>query len=162
MFRRTLFAPLALALALFTAACEEDGTGPDREQERFVATLSGQNERPTPVSTGASGIATFTVGDDGMSVDFGIDVSNITGVTGVHIHGPAGVDESAGVIVPLFANAGTGTVNGNLVRGTFTQSEVKGMTLAELLELLRNGRTYVNVHTLTNKPGEIRGQIQRQ
>lgn len=159
MFRRTLFVSFALALTLFTAACE-DGSGPD--EETFVATLNGANERPTPVTTTATGTARFSVDDGGESVDFSIDVSNITGVTGVHIHGPAGVDENGGVIVPLFANSGTGTVNGSLTQGTFTEADLIGTTLDALLDLMRNGQTYVNVHTSTNGPGEIRGQIQQQ
>jgi hypothetical protein len=161
MFRRTLFAMLALPLALLTAACEDDGTGPD--QETFVATLSGQAERPDPVTTNATGTATFTVNDN--SIDFRIDVNNLTGVTGAHIHGPAGVEENAGVLVPLplSANAGTGTVNGTIAQGTITQSDIQGgMTLDALLELIRSGQTYVNVHTAAHPAGEIRGQIQEQ
>jgi Cu/Zn superoxide dismutase len=160
MFRRTLFAPLALALVLFSAACEDEGTGSD--EERFTATLNGQNERPNAVTTNATGTATFTVNDDG-TVDFKVDVNNITGVTGAHIHGPAGVNENAGVLVPLPVTAGTGTVNGTLAQGSFTSAQINpnaNLTLDALLQLMRTGQTYVNVHTSVNKPGEIRGQIQ--
>lgn len=160
MFRRTLFVPFTLTLTLFAAACGE-GTGPD--EETFVATLNGENERPSRVTTNATGTATFTVDEGESSVDFRIDVNNITGVTGVHIHGPASTETAAGVLVPLFANAGTGAVNGMLVSGTFTQANVQGgMTFDALLQLMRDGQTYVNVHTATNRPGEIRGQIQRR
>ncbi len=163
MFRRTLLAPLALALVLFAGACEGDGTGP--RQEQFTASLSGQAERQTnPVTTNATGTATFTV--NGNAVNYTINVSNITGVTGAHIHGPATTEENAGVLVPLFANAGgTGTVNGVLAQGSFTSAQINpnaNLSMDALLELMRNGRTYVNVHTTANKPGEIRGQIQRQ
>ncbi len=32
--------------------------------------------------------------------------------------------------------------------------------MAELIELMRSGETYVNVHTQANLAGEIRGQIE--
>lgn len=32
-------------------------------------------------------------------------------------------------------------------------------TLADVLEAMRSGDTYVNVHTVDNPPGEVRGQI---
>lgn len=163
MLRRTLFAPLAVALALFSAGCEEDGIGSDEEQ--FTATLNGQNERPNAVTTSATGTANFTVNDDG-TVDFRVDVNNLTGVTGAHIHGPAGVNENAGVLVPLpLTAAGTGTVNGTLSQGSFSSAQINAnanLTMDALLQLMRTGQTYVNVHTSTNKAGEIRGQIQQR
>jgi hypothetical protein len=35
------------------------------------------------------------------------------------------------------------------------------MTLDDVLSAMRLGGTYVNVHTANNKPGEIRGQIEK-
>lgn len=161
MFRRTLLAPLALALVLFAGACDGDGTGP--RQEQFTATLTGQAERPA-VTTNATGTATFTV--SGNAVNYTITVNNLTGVTGAHIHAPATTEENAGVIVPLPITAGgTGTVNGVLAQGSFTSAQINpnaNLSMDALLELMRNGRTYVNVHTTAHPPGEIRGQIQRQ
>ena len=35
------------------------------------------------------------------------------------------------------------------------------MTLDDVLAAMRSGGTYVNVHTANNKPGELRGQIEK-
>jgi hypothetical protein len=70
------------------------------------------------------------------------------------------------VLVPLPITAGgTGTVNGVLAQGSFTSAQINpnaNLSMDALLELMRNGRTYVNVHTTAHAAGEIRGQIQRQ
>jgi CHRD domain len=158
---RSLFNIGAAALLVFTMACSDEETGPDTEQ--FTATLAGSAERPNPVTTNATGAATFTVGTG--TVDFTITTQNITGATAAHIHGPAGSDAATGVLVTLFSAAAPGinVANGTLSTGTFpsTQFTIKtGVTVDSVLTLLRNGQAYVNVHTVTNPAGEIRGQVQ--
>lgn len=82
-------------------------------------------------------------------------------VTASHIHGPAGPGVNAPVLyslVPTFITTGatSGTIAGgvlNLVDGT------GGWTLAQQLSQLNSGQWYVNIHTTTFAPGEIRGQI---
>jgi len=54
----------------------------------------------------------------------------------------------------------TGSVDGNLVQATFTSSDVTGVAFNDLLNEMRNGNAYVNVHTTTFPAGEIRGQLQ--
>ena len=86
--------------------------------------------------------------------------------TAAHIH--IGAPGAAGpVIVPLTVAAGSspGTAAGE---GTFDASAVKGkkadgsaMSLEDVLAAMRSGGTYVNVHTANNKPGEVRGQIEK-
>lgn len=54
------------------------------------------------------------------------------------------------------------TLTGVLARGTTSAAEVvpsAASSLEELLELMRSGGTYVNVHTNAYPNGEIRGQI---
>lgn len=54
-------------------------------------------------------------------------------------------------------------MSGILVEGTATADDLvgplAGSTLDDLIEEINNGNTYVNVHTVQNRPGEIRGQI---
>jgi hypothetical protein len=69
------------------------------------------------------------------------------------------VGEAAGIIVPLTVT-GTGT-SGNIISGTFTSTGNAAVSMDSLLVLLRNGNSYVNVHTAANPDGEIRGQIIR-
>lgn len=140
-----------LALVGGFVACDDDPTGDDTEE--FAATLTG--------STGASGSAAFVL-EDGV-VSYTIDVASITDVSAAHIHGPAGAGEGAGVIVPLYAapSGGTGAVDGRLVTATFTAGDITAaaVSMDSLLVLMRNGQSYVNVHTAANPGGEIRGQI---
>ncbi|MFZ0512243.1 MAG: CHRD domain-containing protein [Candidatus Nitrosopolaris sp.] len=58
--------------------------------------------------------------------------------------------------------APTGTVNGVLSKGNVTKSDLQGpladKQLSDLVNLIKNGNTYVNVHT-THPKGAIRWQI---
>ena len=148
---------LAVALGSLAGCGGEDLEGP--LQEIFQALLSGGNEVP-PVATGAAGTAMFSLAGD--VVDYSIEVSAIVGVFGAHIHSGT-ADVNGPIVVPLFSSdPPTGMVDGSLVTGSSTAADVADMTLTfeELLAAMRTGATYVNVHTVANPPGEIRGQVQ--
>lgn len=152
--RKSLFVSL-LVVAVSAAGCDSDGpTGP--EPERFTATLTGSAERPNPVTTSATGTATVEFNPATSSFSYTLATSGLTSVTGAHIHGPATLEQAAGVLVPLDMPT-TGSVT-----GTFTSVAAAGVSVDSLLVLLRNGRAYVNVHTAANPGGEIRGQLIRQ
>jgi hypothetical protein len=57
----------------------------------------------------------------------------------------------------------TGTINGLLTAGTLTSSQLTGplagKTIDSLVNMIRSGDAYVNIHTTQNEKGEIRGQI---
>lgn len=155
------YAALAL-LPAAAAACEGTQTVP--ENERFSASLSGANEVPAAVSTAASGVAEFEALPDG-TIDYSVDVQNMTGILMGHIHGPAGATANAGVLVWLYPEGATspgsptGAVSGRLARGSFGAAQVTGMGMDSLVVLMRTGNVYVNLHTSANRGGEIRGQI---
>lgn len=137
-------------------------TGEAAPGERFAASgLSGTKERPTPVTSTASGSATFQVRSDG-SVQYNVAVAGLTGATMAHIH--TAVADSAGpIVVTLFTSATpAGPLTGTLASGSFGASGIAlaGVSMDSLLSLMRRGRTYVNVHTATNPSGEIRAQIE--
>jgi hypothetical protein len=56
-----------------------------------------------------------------------------------------------------------GRSQGTLGEGTITAASLVGgllgQPLSALVDAMRAGNTYVNVHTLAFPPGEIRGQI---
>lgn len=132
--------------------------------QRFTATLSGASSRPTPITTAASGTATFTYESDTKQLLYRIDVTNIDSVFLAHIHAPADTGHTAGVVLNLWV----GPVKGPGFTGTLAQGvggslgAPIGMTLDSLLVLLDNGNAYVNVHTRLHPAGEIRGQIVKQ
>lgn len=66
------------------------------------------------------------------------------------------------VVAFLFGPVSGGVdADGVLAQGALTNvtNPACGETLSDLVQSMRDGNTYVNVHTLTNPPGEIRGQI---
>jgi len=129
----------------------------------FSAQLSGQQAVP-PISTRASGQATFMLSSDGKELGYKLDVSNIDNVTMAHIHlAPAG--KNGPIVVWLYSGpTKTGGFSGTLAEGTITAADLRGQlagkTIADLVKEIDAGNAYVNVHTEKYPAGEIRGQIQ--
>jgi len=115
------------------------------------AVLSGAQEAPTPVMTGGRGSAHFTLGGDQLS--FVVTYAGLSGpATQAHIHGPAAMGASAGVMIDLVPfHDGALDVSGRFA-GTVTLTPEQWVAVV-------SGLTYVNIHTAANRPGEIRGQI---
>ena len=115
----------------------------------FDAMLNGAQEVP-PVATTAKGSGSFVATWDLDSVWYDVVVENLSGpITGAHLH-----NASVGVGGPVVIDLGSG-INGNRISGWITTA-----TAGEIIELLE-GNLYVNVHTLMNPNGEIRGQVYR-
>ncbi|PYQ15311.1 MAG: hypothetical protein DMF80_09580 [Acidobacteria bacterium] len=159
----------ALALASAGAVCGllgfvSGGCNKGTEgMEVFEATLAPGNETP-PHSTAANGRVQFV--SDGTTVSYSIEVDDITSVIAAHIHsGAAGVNGPIriGFFGSNTLNPGgpiTFTDRGILAQGSFTAANVNGVSFAELLNQMRNGQAYFNVHTTAFPGGEMRGQIQ--
>ena len=132
----------------------------------------------TPADSRAQGEAIFRVSADGSTVDFRLIASNIDNVIMSHIHcGAAGTNGPVRmwlypVIGPTGAPgpSGTGPHNGVLASGTFSPTGVVCPDGTPLLNAMRAGLTYVNVHTNDGVDGpntgpgdfpggEIRGQL---
>lgn len=117
--------------------------------------------------TGAQGQAIFQVNEDGTAISYKLIVANIENVTQAHIHlAPAGMN--GGIVAWLYPAAPPaqlilGRTQGILGEGEITESSLVGTLgdkpLSDLLDAMRNGGAYVNVHTSQFPPGEIRGQI---
>jgi hypothetical protein len=139
----------------------------------FVAPLSGDQEVPAR-DTHATGNAVFHIRAGGSELDYKLIVANIENVFAAHIHcGAAGVNGPVGVT--LFSGSpGSGRVNGIIARGTITAPNPGNgcgwADMDDVLDAMRSGDTYVNVHTNDGMGGpdtgpgdfpggEIRGQI---
>jgi hypothetical protein len=158
-------------LVLFAVSCAAVGAllgckSATKDKEIFVANLEGSNEVPSR-ATGANGTASFVI--DGRTVFFTIEVRGTptSPITAAHIHsGAAGVNGPVrvGFFPPAGSPAGTTmTITGTtvLVQGSWTDSDVTGITPDQLLAEMRAGTAYANVHTQVNPGGEIRAQLQR-
>lgn len=134
------------------------------EPLNFRAHLSGDEQNP-PLDTRAHGQAIFQLSQDGTELYFKVIVANIDNVIGAHIH-LAPLGQNGPIVLPLLGNPfipdpGV-TVNGILVEGTALSADVSGPLAGDLNALvaaMQAGDTYVNVHTVEFRPGEIRGQI---
>ena len=158
----------AMAACATASSSQPEASKTANAPETFQAKLDPRNEVPQPTLDGSaspSGNATFTV--NGSSVAYKITASGLSSAPLMaHIHlGAPGV--AGPVIVPLNVAAGpsAGTATGE---GTFDASAVKGkkadgsaMSLDDVVAAMRSGGTYVNLHTANNKPGEIRGPVEK-
>jgi hypothetical protein len=106
--------------------------------------LSGDNEVP-PVKTMASGSGTISVAADG-AVTGSVKSAGLAG-TAAHIH-VGGVGKNGPVIIPLTKGAD----------GEWSLPAGAKLT-AEQMKSFKSGELYVNVHSETNKGGEIRAQL---
>lgn len=148
-----------VAIAVNSAACSGGGsTGGLDVEQNYAIGLSSVSEIPTPKATLATGTADVVV--YGERIDWQLAGSNINAITMAHIHNGA-VGVAGPVVVTLFApGAATGAINGIFASGSLTAANLPaGVTLASLKALLLSGNAYVNVHTVANPAGEMRGQL---
>jgi hypothetical protein len=154
-----LIPALALAVLAGTAGQAAAETG------NLVAVLTTSQEVP-PTNTQASGEARITFNTDLNQLVCTLSVNNITDLTQAHFHvGKPG--ENGAVVLWLYPNAAPpvvkpGTTNGLLAAGSYNSSmlvgPMAGGNINDLARMLQNGQAYVNVHTVVNPGGEIRGQ----
>jgi hypothetical protein len=160
--RRLLFVIAGTGLLLAVLAPVVVGDGGNR----FKASLNGYLETPS-ISTTATGRFHLRIKDD--SIQFSLTYANLTGTPAVaHIHFGR-PDVAGGVAVFLCCGSRpacppSGTVTGTIVAADVVGPTGQGITAGEFSEVvraIRNGATYVNVHTALFPSGEIRGNIRR-
>jgi hypothetical protein len=146
--------------------------------ETFKARLMGFQEVPA-ISTEASGEFTAKLSEDETSIEYELSYENLTGtVSQGHIH-LAQRSVNGAIIVwlcqtttPFVDPTGlaptcpqSGTVTGTITAANVIMQAAQGIAageFAELVEAMRAGVTYANVHSLPQFPGgEIRGQIRK-
>jgi hypothetical protein len=145
MPKLVLYAASVLALAVAGVAV----AGLAGSTDSYKATLAPGAEAPKPKAPAAAkGAFTATVTSSGSTrtIRWKLTFTGLSGkATAAHIHkGKPGV--AGAVVVPLC---------GPCRNGQTGQVKVSKDTA----DLLEHGRAYVNVHTVKNAAGEIRGQI---
>ena len=132
------------------------GQTPGNCTEFFTAVLNGGQEVP-PVNTPATGTASiglYQLGPPNPTFHADVYISTTAldpaRVTAAHIHAPAPPGVNAPIVVDLF----TGPV------GSFTTPFNRTVTpTGTLLTQMQSGLAYINIRTLENPGGEIRGQV---
>lgn len=148
--------------------------------KRISELLTGYEEVPS-VSTTASGNFTARISNDESRIDWELSYSDLEGaVQQAHIHfGQKGVN--GGISVFLCTNLGNGpagiqpcpappaTISGTIMAADVSPNipataaaRTQGINtgeIGELINAIRAGATYVNVHSTTWPGGEIRSQI---
>jgi glucose/arabinose dehydrogenase len=133
--------------------------------DEFRATLEGRQEVPA-VPTAAGARAEFRLNGNG-TLDFRLEATaDIENAQQAHIHlGARGQNGPIVAFLLPFDAAGVDFEPGaEIARGTLDDAAVierPGFdgTVASLVERLRQGRAYANLHTTAFPGGEVRGQI---
>jgi hypothetical protein len=143
----------------------------------FTAAMDGAQCLPEPIKTPATGAVELRVSPDGKKIVYKITVGKLLNPSQADLHlGPA--SQNGQVVVKLWPQGGAsgkrGEFTGVLVEGSFDAGDfvgpMTGSTMAEFIEEIRAGNTYVNVHTYDGmdppysgpgdyRVGEIRGQL---
>jgi len=163
--------PLLFALALPLAAMADDGA------ERVKTRLIGFQEVPA-ISSGGTATFRAKIAEDDQSFQWELTFSGLTNVTQAHIH--FGQRSVAGAIViwlcsnlaspPTPAGVQACPTSAGTVSGTASAKDVvavpaQGISagdFAKILDAIRAGIAYANIHTVAHPPGEIRGQFAGQ
>lgn len=174
-----------ISVPVTTQALHGEG-GENARGANFGTPLSGAEEvMPAGVenTSRARGSAIFQLSADENSLQYKLIVANIENAFMAHIHrAPAG--SNGGIVVWLYPSTATvpgstggGRLDGVIAEGTITSSNLvgtlAGQPLSALVDLLRTGGAYVNVHTSDGVDpgntgpgdypgGEVRGQIEHR
>jgi len=136
--------------------------------------LTGLEETPLALSTAGSGAFKANISKDGSQIEYELSYAGLEGdVTQAHIHFGA-IGQSGGISIFLCSNLGNGpegtqacpaapaTITGTIVAADVIGPAGQGITagqLEEVLAAMKDGATYVNVHSALYPGGEIRAQI---
>ena len=113
------------------------------------STLYLSQLRPQGAATSqGSGTATLRLAADGKSAVLAYSYSNLTGpITGMHVHASDG-----SIIFDI--DAATPQPDGTII---WVFVPVGNFSVADILNMIKTGQTYVNIHTAQYPNGEIRG-----
>jgi hypothetical protein len=172
MFRNRSFIVSIAAIA----ACFACGA---QAADVFTATLDGAQHQPEPIDTKATGTVELRASADGRKLTYKVTLDRISNVSAADLHlGPP--TQNGPLVAKLWPSKGTaakkGEFSGVLAEGTLEAGDLigpmAGAPFDDLLEQLRSGNVYVNVHTSDGvdppnsgpgdyRLGEIRGQLKR-
>jgi hypothetical protein len=126
---------------------------------------------PATIESGGHGNAVVVFQDDASGLSYKLVVNGLNDPTMAHIHVATEAGLNGPPVLWLYpaappASPIPGTFNGLLGSGSATSEDLTGAaagvgvhSLADLRVAVEEGRAYVNVHTVANPGGEIRGTL---
>lgn len=129
-------------------------------QVSFSALLTGESEDP-PVSTTTIGRLRITFNAERTQALFELVVNGGTGISGAQLHLAAeGADGPA--IATLFSRSAGVNISGTLASATLTSASLGGQvtSLAALANAMTQGDVYIEIYSISNPDGLIRGQLE--
>jgi len=160
---RYLFAVASLAALLLVSSARANA-------QEFHAKLAGFNEVPAAILSEAQGTLTLNLDPAAKTLTYTLTYSAgfSSPILFAHIHFGK-IHVAGGVIVFLCGGGGTlacppapATVTGTIVPGSVIGPTLQGIPAGNfdgLEDALTSNTAYVNIHTTTHPPGEIRGEI---
>ena len=143
----------------------------------FTASMDGAQCLPEPIKTAATGTVELRLSADGKKIDFKVTVDKLLNPSQADLHFGS-VSQNGQVVVKLCPKGNAagkrGEFTGVLVEGSFDAGDfvgpLTGSPMSDLVDEIRAGNTYVNVHTYDGvdppysgpgdyRIGEIRGQL---
>jgi hypothetical protein len=159
----------AAALGSTAAADDTSGVGNTLHEQ-----LTGYAEVPLALSTTGNGQFRAQLDEQAQEITYELSYADLEGnVTQAHIHFGSS-SQAGGISVFLCTNLGNGPAGTQpcpaapaTITGTIRPADVIGPTgqgigagqFNELINAIRAGKTYVNVHSSLYPPGEIRAHL---
>jgi hypothetical protein len=195
-------AAMLVILSAFVAGCTSNASSPTAPMSVPVFSQSASSDQAnggnfgTPISADeevmppgvvnnsrARGNAVFQLSGDGSKMTYQLSVANIQNAFMAHIHmAPPG--SNGMIVVWLYPSTavmpgptGQGRIDGVIATGSFTAANLvgplEGHPLSDLVNAIKSGNAYVNVHTSdgVDPPntgpgdfpgGEMRGQVEHR
>jgi hypothetical protein len=182
--KKILMVAVAVFATVGSGLAFNGGNGP----RQFRESMNGLNEAAAVVSTTGTGTFRAAINRDETEIQYRLTFENLEGdVRQAHIH--IGWPQNSGGIVlwlcdtaanpspiattPDCTSNNPADLRNGVVTGTLTEADVQNVAasgiagptattpgeFAEVVTLIKTGRTYVNLHSVKFPPGEIRSQI---
>lgn len=120
------------------------------------ATLSGARILPSPVASAGSGNASLTLDRD--SIDFTLALTGLLNITETTLR--LGAPDANGPALFSLAGANLASRSATLTAADLVAQPAQGInSMADAINAILGGRTYIEVRTAANPNGELRGQL---
>ena len=173
--RARLIAAVVMVGAVLAAVTTSSAATARGGQSEFREQLTGYEETPLALSTAGNGQIRLHIDHRRDEISYRLSYFQLEGdVTQAHIHFGAPA-QTGGISVFLCTNLGNGpagtqpcpdppaTISGTIRPGDVLGPAGQGIAAGEfdeLVDAIRAGATYVNVHSTLHPVGEIRGQLE--